>query len=201
MPLQRDAAQQRRRIVRSALDVLAREGIDALSMRAVARHAGCTIGLINHWFSSKEDLITAAWKEAADAVNRNAQRAYKEGISLALLQESLPTSAAKRREQAIWLAFNAMTIGNRKLAAAHARYYANGRGQLTEILTQVGYAAAEAAETAGIIIAAIDGILYNAGIEPKYWTAARQRRALAKLVGPFVSPTSRSRSAAHNRDR
>jgi TetR/AcrR family transcriptional regulator, transcriptional repressor of bet genes len=191
MPLQRDAAQQRRRIVRSALDVLAREGIDAFSMRTVARRAGCTIGLINHWFSSKEDLITAAWQEAAETVNRNARRAFKEGISLALLEGSLATSAAKRRDQAVWLAFNAMTIGNRKLAAAHARYYANARGELEAMLTQVGHSAGEAAEIAGIIIAAIDGILYNAGIEPKYWTAARQRRALAKLVGPFLSPTSK----------
>ena len=142
MPLQRDAAQQRRRIVRSALNVLAREGIDALSMRTVARHAGCTIGLINHWFLSKEDLITAAWQEVAETVSRNVRRAYKEGISLTLLQESLATSAAKRRDQAVWLAFNAMTIGNPKLAAAHARYYANGRGQLKEMLTQVGYSGA-----------------------------------------------------------
>ncbi len=191
MPLHRDAAQQRRRIARSALNVLAREGIDALSMRTVARRAGCTIGLINHWFSSREDLITAAWQEAAETVNRNARRAYKEGISLALLQESLATSAAKRREQAVWLAFNAMTIGNPKLAAAHARYYAEGRSQLTEMLTQVGYSASDAAETAGIIIAAIDGILYNAGIEPKYWTAGRQRRALVALVAPFLPPKSK----------
>jgi hypothetical protein len=34
-------------------------------------------------------------------------------------------------------------------------------------LTQLDYAAGEAAETAGIIIAAIDGIIYDAGIEPK----------------------------------
>ena len=188
MPLQRDAAQQRTRIVRSALNVLAQKGIDGLSMRAVARNAGCTIGLINHWFSSKEDLVTAAWEESKKHSDRTAQRALKENVSLGLLlDQTLSTTATKRRDQAIWLAFTAMAIGNSKVAAANARSYTVGRGQLAEMLTQLGYAAGEAAETAGIIIAAIDGITYDAGIEPKYWTAARQRRALTALISQFLN--------------
>lgn len=188
MPLQRDAAQQRRRIVRSALSLLARKGIDSLSMRAVARHAGCTIGLINHWFASKEDLITAAWEESKAQTDRSTRRAYKESISLdRLLQDTLSTTPAKRRDQQIWLAFSAMAIGNAKLTAANARTYAVGREQLGEMLVQLGYSRREALDTAGIIIAAIDGVTYDAGIDPQYWTAARQRRALSALVGQFFS--------------
>ncbi|MBS0578552.1 MAG: TetR/AcrR family transcriptional regulator [Proteobacteria bacterium] len=171
--------------MRSALHVLARNGIDALSMRTVARHAGCTIGLINHWFSSKEDLITAAWEESKSQTGRSTVRAQKKGISLEFLMQVLPTNAAKSLDQKIWLAFTAMAIGNKKLAAANALTYTVGRRQLAAMLIEAGHPPSGAIEAAGTIIAALDGIIYDAGIEPDYWTPSRQRRALRTLISGF----------------
>jgi len=47
-------------ILDAAVSVLARGGISAVSMRAVAKQAGVSLGLINYYFSDKTSLIAAA---------------------------------------------------------------------------------------------------------------------------------------------
>ncbi len=54
-------ASERIRLV--ALDLFGRLGEDRVSMRAVAAAAGCTVGLVQHHFSSKEGLRTAVEEE------------------------------------------------------------------------------------------------------------------------------------------
>ena len=48
------------RILQAAIDLLAREGISGVSMRAVAREAGVALGLVNYHFEDKTSLIRAA---------------------------------------------------------------------------------------------------------------------------------------------
>lgn len=48
------------RILDAAIDLLAREGISGVSMRAVAREAGVALGLVNYHFADKTSLIRAA---------------------------------------------------------------------------------------------------------------------------------------------
>jgi TetR/AcrR family transcriptional regulator, cholesterol catabolism regulator len=48
------------RILRATVDLLAREGIAGVSMRAVAREAGVALGLVNYHFEDKLSLIRAA---------------------------------------------------------------------------------------------------------------------------------------------
>jgi AcrR family transcriptional regulator len=48
------------RILDAVLDLLARDGISGVSMRAVAREAGVALGLVNYHFEDKASLIKAA---------------------------------------------------------------------------------------------------------------------------------------------
>lgn len=56
------------RILEAVTDLLAREGISGVSMRAVAREAGVALGLVNYHFEDKTTLIKAALRrvEAQD---------------------------------------------------------------------------------------------------------------------------------------
>lgn len=57
-----------RRILEAAIDLLAREGISGVSMRAVAREAQVSLGLVSYHFEDKVSLIRAAlrWIEEQD---------------------------------------------------------------------------------------------------------------------------------------
>ena len=57
MPRLADKQERREQVIEAAFRVIARDGLTGTSMRAVAKEAGCTIGLINHWFDSRDDLI------------------------------------------------------------------------------------------------------------------------------------------------
>lgn len=56
------------RILDAVIDLLAREGISGVSMRAVAREAAVSLGLVNYHFEDKTSLIKAALRriEAQD---------------------------------------------------------------------------------------------------------------------------------------
>ncbi len=58
-----DAASTAERILDAALQLLAREGIAGVSMRAVAREAGVALGLANYHFDNKTELICAALRQ------------------------------------------------------------------------------------------------------------------------------------------
>ena len=64
MPRVADKQERRDQLVDAAFRVIARDGLAGTSMRAVAKEAGCTIGLINHWFASRDDLIEATFDRA-----------------------------------------------------------------------------------------------------------------------------------------
>lgn len=195
MPIRRDATVQRDRIVHSALTVLGRDGITGFSLRAVAKEAGCTIGLINHWFESKDDLVTAAWREAATRIERRAQRSPQLGPERAgrLGRNALALTPAARLDHRVWQAFAALTIGNPGLEKVHADFHSAARARLAGTLRQLGHPSNSAEETAALVIAAVDGIIGNALIDPAYWTPARQERALRRMVGPLLRPPADAR--------
>lgn len=60
MPRFADHRQRRAYIIAAARRILARDGLGGLTMRAIAAEAGCTTGLVTHYFASKEELIGAA---------------------------------------------------------------------------------------------------------------------------------------------
>ena len=55
---------RRERIARAAIDVVARDGVDGLSHRAVAAQAQVPLGSTTYHFSSRDDLLAAAIEQA-----------------------------------------------------------------------------------------------------------------------------------------
>jgi AcrR family transcriptional regulator len=51
---------RREQICRAAAAVIAREGFAGSTMRMVAEEAGVSTGMLNHYFSNREDLLTQA---------------------------------------------------------------------------------------------------------------------------------------------
>jgi AcrR family transcriptional regulator len=66
MPKITDAEATKTKIVRAAWSVIAAEGIQAASLRRVAIEAGCTTGLITHYFTDKNELVTYAYRKVLD---------------------------------------------------------------------------------------------------------------------------------------
>lgn len=190
-----NAGEQRSRIVRSAFRVLARDGLTGLSMRQVAREAGCTIGLINHWFTSKEDLVMAAWQEA---VRHESERAGRLRTELGfpadeVLLAALPTTPELRRKEFVWQAFAALAISNPAIRMVHTRHYDYARRVLSEALAPDRSPDQRDEEIADLLIAATEGIARMAAFDPARWPPARQREALRRLIAPQLGTARAAR--------
>ena len=66
----RREGEERRReaLIAATLDLVAAGGVAAATVRAIAERAGVTPGLIRHYFTSKEDLIGAAYRSLMDSM-------------------------------------------------------------------------------------------------------------------------------------
>ncbi|MFC6642882.1 TetR/AcrR family transcriptional regulator [Sulfitobacter profundi] len=63
----REPAEHRREaLIKATLSLIAEKGVQAATVRAIAARADVSQGMIRHHFSSKEDLITAAYEHHMD---------------------------------------------------------------------------------------------------------------------------------------
>ena len=73
MPRIVDSDARRHEIVLGVLQVMITRGIESVSLRSVAAAAGVSMGRVQHYFASKEDLLVHACRTMADLATENYQ--------------------------------------------------------------------------------------------------------------------------------
>jgi AcrR family transcriptional regulator len=112
-------AERHGELLAKAVEISAAEGLSAVTLRRVATDLGVTPGLVSHYFSSAEQLITAAFQTAAvadldDARSRVAAAATPTAKMDALMDYVLDESSEDA--SALWL--DAWSLGRRNVALA-----------------------------------------------------------------------------------
>lgn len=187
MPRVADKQQRREQVVEAAFRVIARDGLTGTSMRAVAREADCTIGLINHWFSSRDDLVEATFDRAIELeLERAAAIAADPESYIAGASEFLPVDQRRRDEAKVWIAFYAMVLcapehEDRRAARCNAvrRAMVEGLRQFRPVPV--------CHDIVDRVFVLVDGIAINALLDPKRWTRARQRTVLREGLEDVLS--------------
>lgn len=119
MPKVVDAGEQRARVIGAAWNVILEAGFDGATMRRIASKAGCTTGLVTHYFTSKEDLLLKMVRHAANLARERIARALegRQGVDAvrAVLIESTPISQDHADEWRIWVALWDHAMSNPRL--------------------------------------------------------------------------------------
>ncbi|HIZ35637.1 MAG TPA: TetR family transcriptional regulator C-terminal domain-containing protein [Candidatus Ruania gallistercoris] len=108
MPRRVDHDERREEIVIGVIAVMAEQGLGAVSLRSVAQAAGVSMGRVQHYFSSKSELIQHACKlfiQRATAQHGESRDMPRRERLEALLTMGLPGSADERIGTAIWYEF------------------------------------------------------------------------------------------------
>jgi AcrR family transcriptional regulator len=151
-------------------------------MRAVAKEADCTIGMINHWFSSRDDLIEKTFNrlielELADAVKIAAdQSTYFDAAS-----QFLPVDERRRDAAKVWVAFYAMVLSDETYIELRTTRCHEVRKAIVKGLRDIA-PLASCHDIADRILVLVDGIAINALLDPKRWTRAKQRAVLQEGI-------------------
>jgi len=194
MPKIVDAAERREEVLEATWRVMARSGIDHVSIREIAAEAGCSTGVIAHYFKNKDDVLMSAMlrvsRQEADRIR--ARTAGLRGIRAleAIIEEVLPVGEQRTLEMAVWMSFWGRAVGDARLVAEQRRYYTAWRAVLRRHLKEAVESgeirdvdcSAEAIRLAGLI----DGIGIQAVFEPQRISGRRPLQLVGEYLGTLA---------------
>lgn len=152
----------RQQLLVGAADMIRRRGLNATSIREVAKHSGTPLGSTYHYFpNGKRQLATEAVHLAGDTVVRTLTRKLRAGpveglrAFLALWREILTSTDFQAGCPVLAVSIEETTDGQVLAAAAEA--FSGWETQLAEALREHGVATAEAEQLATLVVAAAEG--------------------------------------------
>jgi TetR/AcrR family transcriptional repressor of bet genes len=193
MPKVVDHAARRAELVDAAWRVIAAEGLEAATVRRIAQAAGCTTGLVTHYFDSKDDMLVAALREvhrrAGERMIRHVGGADIAAVLLEVIVDALPTDEDRQLEWKVWLAFWGRAATDERLRQEQQRRYAEWRGLLGKLIRRARPhdTAADRRTVVDLIAGAIDGLGIQATLEPAKFTDARLRKAATAIARSALS--------------
>ncbi len=195
-PVDKDA--RRQDVAAALLRIAARDGLAAVSMRTVAAEAGFSLGAVQRYFRSKDEMLRFALDLAVSGARDRlggiavgpGRLSFPEGLRQALLA-FLPTDEQRLAEARIWIAFYAEAAVSQEFAEVIGALDAEARTRLGRALA----AAAEAGDiapdqdleaVAELILVLIDGLLTAAARHRPGASLAPQRAAIDAAVAALT---------------
>jgi AcrR family transcriptional regulator len=136
-----EPTKRRDEIAKAVFRVLAREGAGVVSIRTVAKEAGCTRGAIVHHFQTRERLLLYACRYACNqSLGQIADRRRNllgEAALRATLLEEMALSVFGRQPAAAWFGLLALAVTEPSIAAEFARYYREASTALAEMISEM----------------------------------------------------------------
>jgi AcrR family transcriptional regulator len=131
MPKIVDHEQRRREILEATWRVIAQQGIEAATIREIAREAGFSNGVLSHYFANKEDILISAHKLAFQRVFERAAAGSGGETGLEAVRrafyEALPLDEERRLEAVLDVSFWTQALVNDRLNAVRRDSILAGR--------------------------------------------------------------------------
>ena len=98
--------------------LIARSGLEGVSVRDIAEAAGCSTAIVSHYFHSKRELLLLTYNGTIDHATARAKTALEEqgGHPKTYLAQIMPLDEERRMEWRIWIAFWAKAAADQKFA-------------------------------------------------------------------------------------
>ncbi|MFL1430466.1 MULTISPECIES: TetR/AcrR family transcriptional regulator [unclassified Nocardiopsis] len=163
MPKQVDHRQRRAQIAEAVCALIADRGLEAVSLRDVATRAGVSMGRVQHYFHTKDDMLRFALEYVGehDAAGVHEQLAAladpgPREVARAVLGGLLAASPEGEARQRVGVAFQARALVEPGLARFLLQGYAGIQGVLEDLLRAHGRTGA--ARDAAVLMALAEGL-------------------------------------------
>jgi AcrR family transcriptional regulator len=185
-------ADQQAQLSRAVWDVLANQGLERLTIRAVAAAAGCTTGLVMHRFPNRRALLrharqllherTRARVEALEAEATGPRAALR-----AVLAQGLALDGETAAESIVWVGFLASAVSDDELITLHRANNRVWRERVGRLVSAVepGWPDDRVATTAFALIAMVEGAAALASTDPDAYPPAAQLAMLDTTITAF----------------
>lgn len=187
MPSRVDHDARRREVCDIAGRLIASAGIEAVTVRDVAREAGCSTRIVSHYFRNKHELLLLIFMEFSARSLARCEAAIAQGNDLATALEAvLPLDDERRMQWQVWLSFWGKIAGDPEFGAAQRERGGDMRSMIERMLEVCeGHAKTGVADLrfeSERLLTAIVGIATQGIFDPQHWPPERQRRHLAAEI-------------------
>jgi TetR/AcrR family transcriptional regulator, transcriptional repressor of bet genes len=179
MPKIVDHEQRREEIALIACRVVAQHGFEQATIVRIARAAGCTTGMIAHYFDTKQDIVVAALRLILRRIEERLAHADGAADLLTLLSEALPLDQTRYVECAVWMAFWGQVPADKRLKRINAWLHREYLGLFERCLARGWrewrqWPAATRDQLLRSVITFINGVTASTVASRAEWPAARQ---------------------------
>lgn len=202
MPKKVDQTQRKNHIAAAAWRVILENGIDKASFQQIADEAGISVGLIQHNFASKDQLIHYAMKLVLDRMEERAQTRQdaftgtKEEAVRRLMKFIVPTNPEELMEAKVWITFLGIAYSNPELHELMLKMDAYTRhlmGMVLNLMEELGYLPPDSDRNIEleILYAFIDGLVLHVLQTPERYP----EETVDQMIDYYL--TSKKRSMPH----
>ncbi|EMD24793.1 TetR/AcrR family transcriptional regulator [Amycolatopsis azurea] len=118
MPKRVDHQERRRGIAEALFRIAAAQGLQAVTLRAVASEAGISMNLVQYYFSTKEEMLRFAWRRMVELTMESAGKTVGDAMATedertivrAYLTAVLPEGERDRMLAAVQIAYFAVDV-------------------------------------------------------------------------------------------
>ena len=178
---------RRREIAQAVWAVIAERGIEGVTLRCVAAEAGVSVGRIQHYHASREELIRDSCRELLKAATQRFEAAGDatpvERLRRLILGR-IPTTPEFAIGTSIWLAYEAKSVDDPVIAELVQRGHAGGVQEAAALLSECGVA--DASAVALRLMATAEGLAIRVlvgGLEPRGATELLENLIAEALPG------------------
>jgi TetR/AcrR family transcriptional regulator, transcriptional repressor of bet genes len=164
VPKKVDHRQRREEIAAAVCRLAGRQGLDGVSLRHVAAEAGVSMGRVQHYFTTKDEMLRFAFATISERVEQRMAAAVASlgatppprALVRTLLVEMLPLNEQAQAEAPVLAAFLARAV----VEPALARSQRADAERLREFVTaQIGDIDGNPALEATTLLALVDGLM------------------------------------------
>ena len=178
---------RRREIAQAVWAVIAERGIEGVTLRSVAAEAGVSVGRIQHYYASREELVRDSCRELLKAATQRFE-AVDDTTPVEKLRRlvlgRIPTTPEFAIGTSIWLAYEAKSVDDPVIAELVQRGHAGGVQEAAALLSECGVA--DASAVALRLMATAEGLAIRVlvgGLEPRGGTGLLENLIAEVLPG------------------
>ena len=203
MPKVVDHAQRRQELIEAAWRVIARVGLDGVTVREIAAESGYSTGTLAHYFADKDDILRVALERADDNIRQRLEAMPADLDPVAALRrtlcEALPLDEGRRFELTLDVNFWGRALNRPSLRSLQHADHDEWRATVMTAVEAVqdadgaadGAGAGDVASISDVLIAFVDGLGLHGLIYPEHMTIDRMESLLDVQLRSLLGIASR----------
>ena len=202
MPKIVDHDRRRKEIAMLTLEVMRTEGVENASIRGIAQRGGLSMGVLTHYFKTKDELVVFTFRWLAEHTFTQLDRLltdHRPGLKrLEAAMESQFPKASEPAALALWMSLWGRAVRNPAFAREHRDYYRRWRGYLKRFLEKAIElkevpANLDVSAATDLLVAAVDGLWIAMTLEPRRFSKVQRRRLLRRVITDVTHTGRRDR--------